>query len=103
LALSAFNVQRFALLALGRTEILFGSRKNSKPEKCSKMPQNPQRPVHALLGNLYAYQNDGRKKYHRKHDKILHATLIFTRTKKTVTTKRLLQKMTLLNEPERKF
>ena len=36
--------------ALGRMWILFGSRENSKPEKCSKMPQNPQRPVHALLG-----------------------------------------------------
>ena len=23
------------------------------PEKCSKMPQNPQRPVHALLGTVY--------------------------------------------------
>ena len=31
--------------------ILFGSRKSSKPEKCSKMPQNPQRPVHTLLGS----------------------------------------------------
>ena len=41
--------QRLALLALGRGWILFESRKNSKPEKCSKMPQNPQRPVHALL------------------------------------------------------
>jgi len=44
--------QRFALLALGRAWILFGSRKNSKPENCSKMPQNPQRPVHALLGGF---------------------------------------------------
>jgi hypothetical protein len=43
--------QRFALLALGRAWILFESRKNSKPEKYLKMPQNPQRPVHALLGN----------------------------------------------------
>jgi hypothetical protein len=48
--------QRFALLALGRAWILFGSRKNSKPEKCSKMPQNPQRPVHALLGALFERQ-----------------------------------------------
>jgi hypothetical protein len=29
---------------------LFGSRKNSKPEKCLKIAQNPQRPVRALLG-----------------------------------------------------
>src|SRR5512136_1485929 len=32
--------QRFALLAGGRAWTMFGSRKNSKPEKCSKMPQN---------------------------------------------------------------
>jgi len=42
--------QRLALLALGRAWILFGSRENSKPENYRKMPQNPQRPVHALLG-----------------------------------------------------
>jgi hypothetical protein len=42
--------QRSALLALGRAWILLGSGKNSKPEKYSKKPQNPQRPVHALLG-----------------------------------------------------
>ena len=39
-------IQRFALLALGRAWILFGSRKNSKPEKYLKMGQNPQRRVH---------------------------------------------------------
>jgi hypothetical protein len=39
-----------------------------QPEKCSGVEnclgcaQNPQRQVHALLGNLNAYQNDGRKK-----------------------------------------
>jgi hypothetical protein len=27
-----------------------GSRENSKPEKCLNIAQNPQRPVHALLG-----------------------------------------------------
>ena len=41
---------RFTLLALGRAWILLGSRKNLKPEKCSKMRQNLQRPVHAVLG-----------------------------------------------------
>ena len=42
--------QRFALLALGRAWTLLGSRKNSKPEKCStrSVPQNPQRPVHPI-------------------------------------------------------
>ncbi len=51
-AVFCYAAQRFALLALGRAWILFGSRKNSKPEKCLKMPQNPQRPVHALLGTV---------------------------------------------------
>jgi hypothetical protein len=32
---------------------MFGSRKNPKREKCSKMPQNPTRQVHALLGFVY--------------------------------------------------
>jgi hypothetical protein len=45
--------QRFALLALGQAWILFGSRENSKPENYRKMPQNPQRPVHALLGGVF--------------------------------------------------
>jgi hypothetical protein len=43
--------QRFALPACGWAWTLFGSRKNPKPEKCSKMPQNPTRQVHALLGS----------------------------------------------------
>jgi hypothetical protein len=47
--------------------------------------------VHALLGNLPT-KTTAKKRYHRKHDKILHATLIFTRTKKTVTTKTLATK-----------
>jgi hypothetical protein len=44
--------QRFALPACGRAWIRFGSRKNSKRGKCSKMPQNPTRQVHALLGGF---------------------------------------------------
>jgi hypothetical protein len=47
------NAQRFALPASGRAEILLGSGKNSKPENCSKMPQNPTCRVHALLGALF--------------------------------------------------
>jgi hypothetical protein len=38
------------VVALGRAWTLLGSRENSKPEKCLKTAQNPQRPVHALLG-----------------------------------------------------
>jgi len=45
-----FCAQRFALADFGRAGIMFKGRKNSKPEKCLKMPQNPTRQVHALLG-----------------------------------------------------
>ncbi|HEV2876539.1 MAG TPA: hypothetical protein VGW09_04620 [Nitrososphaeraceae archaeon] len=48
------TAQRLALLALGRAWIMLESRKNSKRGKCLKMPQNPQRPVHALLGGRRA-------------------------------------------------
>ena len=41
---------RFALPACGRAWTMLGSRKNSKRGKCLKMPQNPTRQVHALLG-----------------------------------------------------
>jgi hypothetical protein len=47
------TAQRFALPACGRAWIRFGSRKNSKREKCSKMPQNPTRQVHALLAGVF--------------------------------------------------
>ena len=40
------RVAPFRVLACGRAWILFGSRKNSKPEKCLKMPQTPTRQVH---------------------------------------------------------
>jgi hypothetical protein len=46
--------QRFALAVCGWDEILLGSRKISKPEKYLKMPQNPTRRLHALLGALLA-------------------------------------------------
>jgi hypothetical protein len=41
--------QRFALDACGWDEILFGSRKISKPENYLKMAQKPANPLHALL------------------------------------------------------
>jgi len=44
------DAQRFALPACGRAWTMLGSRKNPKPEKCSKMPQNPQRQVHPEQG-----------------------------------------------------
>jgi len=43
-----------------QTWTLFGSRTYSKPEKClPSVPQNPQRPVHAVLGVLYCARLDG--------------------------------------------
>ena len=42
----------FALAAVGRAWILLGSRKNSKPEKCLKKPQTPNRPLHAGVSQL---------------------------------------------------
>jgi len=65
------------------------------------MPQNPTRQVHALLGNLPT-RTLAEKRRQRQHDKILHATLIFTRAKKRNLPKRLLKK-TLLIKPERRF
>jgi len=47
------NGLRSRSMALGWAWILFGSRKNLKPEKCLKMRQNPQRPVHALLARFF--------------------------------------------------
>jgi len=44
--------QRLALLALGRDWILFGSRENSKPEKCLKSRTAPQRAAHAMLAQF---------------------------------------------------
>jgi len=44
------SAQRFALPACGRAWTRFGNRKNPKPEKCSKMPQNPTRQVHPEHG-----------------------------------------------------
>jgi hypothetical protein len=36
----------------GRDEIRFESRKNPKPEKCSKTAQNPTSRLHALLARF---------------------------------------------------
>jgi hypothetical protein len=82
-------------------------RKNSKPEKCLKTAQTPTRRLHALLGNLPS-RTTAEKRHHRQHDKILHATLIFTRANKNCDLpKRLLQKRIspnkTTNEPKRRF
>ncbi len=45
------SAQRYALLAAGWAWTMFGSRRNSKPEKCLKTATNPRRPVHVLLGS----------------------------------------------------
>jgi hypothetical protein len=53
--------------------------------------------VHALLGSLLT-RTFAQKGHHRKHDKILHATLTLTRTKKTVIYKTLAEKMDFANQ-----
>ena len=50
------DAQRFALPASGRAGTLLRSRKNSKPENCLKMRQNPTCLVHALLGAVYEHK-----------------------------------------------
>jgi len=47
----SFNGLRY--LRVGGRGFCLGSRKNSKRGKCSKMPQNPTRQVHALLGCVF--------------------------------------------------
>lgn len=47
------TVLRSRSMALGWAWTLLGSRENLKPEKCLKKSQNPQRPVHALLGGFW--------------------------------------------------
>jgi hypothetical protein len=37
---------------VGGRGLYLGAGKNSKPEKCLKMRQNPTRPLHVVLGNL---------------------------------------------------
>jgi hypothetical protein len=59
IAISIRSLQSFAIQTLDRrSKLLLGSRKNSKPEKYSKMPQNPTRQVHALLGAFCALINN---------------------------------------------
>ena len=71
--------QRFALPACGRAWTLFGSRKNSKREKCLKMPQNPTRQVHALLARTGASNLRRLKtKTQTFSDLILHVPQFFT-------------------------
>jgi hypothetical protein len=52
LVCEAPNGLRSRSMACGRAWILFGSRKNLKTGKCLKIAQNPQRPVHVLLGRF---------------------------------------------------
>jgi len=62
------STQRFALLALGQAWTLLGSSINSQPEKCLKIAQNPQRPVHALLGVFVLKNTLSENKNNRQDD-----------------------------------
>jgi hypothetical protein len=64
-------------VVVGRAWILFGSRKNSKPEKYLKMRQNPHHPLHALLGADELEDSLADKRHCRHPDKILTHNLTF--------------------------
>ena len=66
---------------------MFGSRKNSKREKCSKMPQNPTRRVHALLGAVELEDSLAKKRRHCQLTEILTHNLIFGNWQKAWFTK----------------
>ena len=74
--------QRFALPACGWAWIMLGSRKNSKRGKCSKMPQNPTRQVHALLGAFMPEDSLAGKKdtLPNKLNQILHGNKFLAMT-----------------------
>jgi hypothetical protein len=64
---------------------MLGSRKNSKPENCSKMATNPRRPVHAVLGYevlitlMFAHKNNSCSDYSlfRRKKPITNKSLAF--------------------------
>ena len=75
------SAQRFALLAGGRAWTMLGSRENSKPEKCSKMPQNPTCPVHLVMmaGDHFPRENVWRPRLRRcKRHPFFRKRLIFS-------------------------
>jgi len=73
--------QRLALPACGRAWEMFESRKSPKPEKCLKMPQNPTRQVHALLGAIELKTRWLKKNTTAKLTRFLHTTLTLATTK----------------------
>jgi hypothetical protein len=77
ISLCKIAAQRFALAAGGLGRTRFESRKSSKPEKYLKVAQTPTRPLHAVLGNLLADQNDGRKKTQPRTDPTFTQNLFF--------------------------
>jgi hypothetical protein len=56
---------------------MLGSRKNSKPEKCLKMPQNPTRQVHALLAGFVQDALINNQNHRHKTDKIIARIFAF--------------------------
>ena len=64
------TAQRLALPASGRAWILFGSRKNSKPENYLKTAQNPTCRVHALLARFIAGEVENTERDSYSHDNL---------------------------------
>jgi len=80
---------------------MLGSRKNSKREKYSKMPQNPTRQVHALLAGFVQDALIENQNQRHKTDKIIARTLFFSKNQKFMTCQNADRKKTLPNKPER--
>ena len=51
-------------MVVGRARIMPESRKNPKPEKYSKMRQNPHHPLHALLAGVFIVTAFAVKEFH---------------------------------------
>jgi hypothetical protein len=57
-------------------------RKNPKPEKCLKMPQNPTRRVHALLAGFVQDALIENQNHRHKTEQIIARTLFFSKNQK---------------------
>jgi len=86
-------------LRVGGRGFCLGAGQNSKPEKCLKMPQNPTRQVHALLGGFVQDALINNQNHRHKTDKIIARTLFFSKNQKTVTYQNSCEKILTLFAP----
>jgi hypothetical protein len=86
-------------LRVGGRGFCLGAGKNSKPEKCLKMPQNPTRQVHALLAGFVQDALINNQNHCHKTDEIIARTLLFRKNQKTGFSKTLAKKILNLFAP----